>query len=132
MFKSIDVAYWKSFHFNKISLILGIGCGLHFNCLFIFIKSLRKRTWFDLGLGCAKGGAPHSESLAHVSTPNRTKISTYFFNISSCTFGTVYGLENIGFSPSLNSMSTGSIFQVPIFPQSNSLIIYQFITLYFC
>ena len=37
-------------------------------------------------------------------------------NISSCTFGTGYDLEHIGFTPSFNSKSTGSIFQVPSVP----------------
>ena len=42
-------------------MILGIGYGFFLNFLFKFIISLRKRTVFDLGLGCAKDGAPHSE-----------------------------------------------------------------------
>ena len=61
MLKSSDVAYLKTTNFIKISLILGIGCGLRFNFLFRLLKSLRKRTQFDLGLGCAKDGAPYYE-----------------------------------------------------------------------
>ena len=61
MFKSSDAAYWEPSYFNNVSLILGVGYGLHCNCFLRFIKSLRRRTQFDLGLGCAKDGDPHSE-----------------------------------------------------------------------
>ena len=94
-------------------MILGIGYDLRFNCLFIFLKSLRKRTQFELGLGCAMYEAPHSESLALSRTTSRTKRSTYFLKISLCNFGTGYGLEHIGFTSSFNSNHTGSVFQVP-------------------
>ena len=59
-------------------MIFGIGYGFRFTCLFKFLKSLRKRTRFDLGLGYAKDGAPHSESFATSRTPNRTRRSTSF------------------------------------------------------
>ena len=84
-----------------------------FNCLFRFLKSLRKHTWFYLGLGCAKDGASHSESFATSRTHSRNKRSTTFLNISSCTFGTGYARKHIGFASYFNSKSTGSIFQVP-------------------
>ena len=76
MFKSSNVAYWKPSNFDNISLIFDIRYGLWFNCLFGYLKSLRKCTWFDLGLGCAKDGYHHSESLARSSTHNRNKHST--------------------------------------------------------
>ena len=57
---------------------------------------------FDLGLGCAKDGNPHSGSFANSRTPNMNKLSTHFLNISSCTFGTGYGRKYIGFTSSLN------------------------------
>ena len=57
----------------KFSFILGIGYSLRFNCLFRFLQSLRKRTIFDLYLGCTKHAAPHSESFDISSTPIRTK-----------------------------------------------------------
>ena len=60
MFKSNDVSYLKLSYFNNIPLILGTGYGLRFNCLFIFLMSLRKYTQFDLGLGYAKYWDPHS------------------------------------------------------------------------
>ena len=44
--------------------MLGNGYGLRFNGLFKFLNSLRKLTQFDLGLGCAKDGATHSESFS--------------------------------------------------------------------
>ena len=93
-----------------MSLILGIGYVLRFNCLFIFIRSLRKRTQFDLSFGCAKNGAPHYELLACSRNHIRAKRSTYFFNISSFTFGTGYGLEHIGFTSYFNLKYTGSVF----------------------
>ena len=86
------------------------------NCLFKFLKSIRKRTPFDVGLGCEKDGAPHSESFATSRTHSRTKRSTSFLNISSCTLGTRYGRENIGFTSSFNLKSTDYIFQVPSVP----------------
>ena len=82
MFKLSDVAELKLPNFNKISLILGIGHSLRFNCLLRFLKSLSKCTQFDLGLGCVKDGAPHSESLDFSSTPSRNKRLTSFLNMS--------------------------------------------------
>ena len=38
MFKSFDIVHLKPYHFNSVSFILGIGYGLHFNCLVIFLK----------------------------------------------------------------------------------------------
>ena len=119
MFKASDLAYWKPSFFYNILLILGIGYDLRFDCLFRFIKSLRKHTRFDLVLGCAKDGDLHSESFALSSTTIRTKCSffkTYF------TLVTGYYCEHIRFSSSLNFESTGSVFQVPIFPSNNSSI----------
>ena len=75
--------------------------------------TLRKRTWFYLGLGCTKDGAPYSESFATLRTPNSTKSSTSFLKIPSLTFGTGYGREHIGFASAFHSKSTGSVFQVP-------------------
>ena len=49
-----------------------------FNCLFRFLKKLRKRTRLDLGLGEAKDGATHSESFATLKIPIRTRRSTSF------------------------------------------------------
>ena len=68
MFKSSDIAYLKPSNFNNISLVLSIGYGLGFNCLFKVIKSLRKHNRFFLGLGCAKDGDRHSESFDFSST----------------------------------------------------------------
>ena len=78
MVKYIDVEYWKPSYFNNISWIFGTGYGLGFNYLFRFIKSLRKRTWFVLGLSCAKDGDTHTESFALLRTHIRTKCSTSF------------------------------------------------------
>ena len=91
IFKSSDLAYWRPSNFNNIALIFGIGYGFCFNCLFRFLKSLRKRTQFDLGLGLAKDGAPHYESYVTSRNPNRNKGSTSFLKISLCNFGTGYG-----------------------------------------
>ena len=109
--KLSDIAYWNTSNFNNISLIFGIGYSFCFNCLFRFLSSLRKRTRFDLGLVWAKDRDPHSESFSTLRTPSRTRRSTYFLKISSCTFGTRYGREKIGFAYSFNSKSTGSVFQ---------------------
>ena len=92
------------------------------SCLFKFISSLRKYTRF-LGLGCEKDGAPHSESFDFSSTPSRNKSSTSFLKLSPCTFGTVHGLEDIGFTFNFNSNSTGSVFQV----QSDTLKLLDFL-----
>ena len=97
-------------------MIFGIGYGFRFNCLFRFLKSLRKYTRFDLGLGWAKDGDTHYESFANLRTPSITKRSTSFLNIYSCTFGTGYGLNQIGFTSSFNPKSTGSFFQVTSVP----------------
>ena len=80
-----------------------------------------KPTWFDSGLGCAKDGSPHSESFATLITPNRTKCSTYFFQISSCNFGTVHGRENIWSASYFNPKYNGSVIQLPSVPSNNSL-----------
>ena len=101
-------------------MTLIIGCGLRFKCLFEILKSLRKCTRLVLGLVCAKDGSPHSESFSISSTPSRTKFSTYFFNISSCSFITGYGLEHIFFSSSFNLKPTRSVFHVPSVPSKNS------------
>ena len=79
-----------------------------------------KRTQFDLDLGCAKDGAPHSESFDTSETPSRTKRSTSFLKISLCIFGTGYGNEHISLKSSLNQKSTGSVFQVQNVPSNNS------------
>ena len=92
MFESSNVAYLKPSSFNNIPLILGIVYGLRFNFLFIFLKSLRKRTRFVLALGYGKDGAAHSESFDISSTTSRTKFPTSFLNISSCTFDTGCGI----------------------------------------
>ena len=130
------VAYWKPFNFNNISLIIGIGYGFHFNYLFRFLKSLIRILLFNLGLGCAKYGDPHSESFYTSRTPNRTKFSTSFLKLYSCTFGTGYGRSCIVFASSFNLNSTGSVFQVPSVPLNNSSNIcnyfFQFIALCHC
>ena len=78
MFRSSDAAYLKHSNINKISLILDIGYDLRFNYLFIFLKSLRKRTQSVLSLGCEKYGAPHYESFSLSRNPSWTKILTTF------------------------------------------------------
>ena len=80
IFKSSNVAYRKTSNFNNMSFILGIGYGYCFNCLFKFLKSIRKLTRLDLGLGRAKYGAPHSVSFATFSTPSINKCSASFKN----------------------------------------------------
>ena len=82
MFKLSGVSYWKPYTFNNISFIFGIGYCFWFNCLFKFLNSLRKYTRFDLGLGCAKDGAPHSESFATSRNTSRNKLSTSFWTFS--------------------------------------------------
>ena len=84
-----------------------------FSCLFRFLKSIRERSKFDLGLDWAKDGAPHSESFDTLRTPSRTEHITYFLNIYPCTFGTGYGCKQIGFASSFNLKTTGYVFQVP-------------------
>ena len=120
MFKSSYLAYWKPYNFNNISLTFGIGYGFRFNCLFIFLKSFLKLTRFYSVLGCAKDGDPHSESFDTSRTPNKTKRSTSFLNISSYTVGTGYGCNHIGFATFFSSKSTGSVFKVPSVPSNNS------------
>ena len=95
--KSSDVAYWETSNFNKILLILWIIYGLGFNCLFRLLKLLIKVTQFYLGLYREKYGATLSELVDLSRYPSRTKRSTYFLNIVLCTFGTLYGLEHIGY-----------------------------------
>ena len=75
---------------------------------------------YILGLGCAKYEDPHSESFDFSRIPSRTKHSTHFLDISSCTFGTIYGIENIGFTYYFNSKSTWYFLQVPSFTSTNS------------
>ena len=120
MFKSSDVVYWKPFNFNNISFIFGVGYAFCLNCLFIFLKSIRKRTWLDLFLGCMKYWDPHSESFATSRDPSRNKFSTSFLKISLCTFGTGYGREHIAFESSFNLKSNGYVSQVPSFQSKNS------------
>ena len=98
-------------------MILGIGYDLRFNFLFRFIKSLRKHTRFDLGLGCAQDGVPHYEMFALSRTTIRNKRSTYF---SLCSFGTVHDLEHIVFTSYFNLKYTGSVIHVPSVPSNNS------------
>ena len=81
MFKSSDASYWKPTYFNNILLILGIGYSLHFNCLFIFLKSRIKRTLFVLGLGFENDDNDHFGSFSPSRTPSRTKFPTYFLYI---------------------------------------------------
>ena len=73
-----DVAYQNFYHFKNILLILLIGYGLYFNCLFKFLTSLRKCTSFVLSLGFAKDGNPNLESLALSRTPSINTRSTPF------------------------------------------------------
>ena len=120
MFKSSDTAYLNPYNFNNISLIFGIGYGFCFNYLFVFLKSLKKRNRFYLDLGWVKDGALHSESFATSRTYSRNRRSTSFLNVSSCTFGTWYGREQIDLTSFFNSKSTGYIFQVPSFQSNNS------------
>ena len=104
-----------------MSFIFGIGYGSRFNCLFRFLKSLRKLNCSDLGLGCAKYGDTHSESFATSRIPNRTKRSTPFLKMSSCTYCTGYDCKYIGFSSSFDPKYTGSVPQFPSIPSKNSL-----------
>ena len=120
IFKSSDVAYWKPPNFNKNSFNFGIGYSFCFNCFFKFLKSIRKRTQFDLGLGCVKDGAPRYESFSTPRNHIGTKRSTSFLEISLCTFGTGYGHEHIVFVSSFNSKYDVSVFQVPSVLSKNS------------
>ena len=81
-----------------------------------FIKSLIKRTWFILGLDCAKYGAPQSESFAFLSNPGRNKRPTSFLKKYSFILVTLYGIENICLSFFFHSKYSGSVFQVPSVP----------------
>ena len=101
-------------------MVLGIGYCLRFNFLFRFLKSIIKRTRFDLVLACAKDGAPHSELLGSSRNHSSTKRSTSFLKNYSCTFGTGYGLKHIGFTYSFNLNSTESVFRVPSVTSNNS------------
>ena len=106
-------------------MVFGIGYGFLFNFLFRFLKLLRRRNRFDLGLGCANNLVPHYESFATSRTPSTTKRSTSSLNISSCTFVTWYGRDQIGSAFSFNSRSTGYFFQVPSVPSKNSSNFYN-------
>ena len=75
---------------------------------------------FVLGLGFTKYGAPYSVWFYFSSTPRRTKPSTYFLNIHSCTFVTRYGFERIGFALYFNLKTTGYVFEPPSVPSDNS------------
>ena len=101
-------------------MILGTGYSFCFN-FFKYLKSLSKLTIFYLGLCCTKDGDPHYKSFTTSRTPSRPKLSTPLLKISSCTFGTGYGRENIGFTSTFKSKSTGSVFQAPSVPSNNSL-----------
>ena len=101
-------------------MVLGVGYGLCFNCLFRFIQSLIKRTRLFLGLSCAEDGDTHSESFDSPRTSSRNKRSTSYLNIFSCTFGTRYGLGHIRFLFYFHSKSNGYFFQVPSVPLNNS------------
>ena len=132
IFKSSDVTYWKPSNFNNISLIFGIGYGFRFNCLFTFLKSLRKRTQFDFGLDCAKDWAPHSESFDTSRTPSRTNRSTSFLKISLCTFGSAYVCESIYFAYYLIRSLLYLFYRYQVFHQTTlqiSQLFYQFIAL---
>ena len=59
-------------------MIFGTRYGFRFHCLFIFLKSIRKRTIFDLVLGSANDGAPHYELFDTPSNHSRTRHSTSF------------------------------------------------------
>ena len=131
MLKSSDVAYWETSNSNNILLILGIGYGLWCNCLFRFLMSLRNINRFYLGLGCSKDGNRYFESFVFSRTPSRTKRSTSSLTIPLCTFGTGYGLENIGFASSFNSNSTESVFRFPSVPSNNSSIFVIIITIHY-
>ena len=95
--------------------------GFRYNCLFRFLKSVRKRTRFDIGLAWVKDGAPHSESFTTSKNTNKIERSTSFWNIPSCTLGNGYGREHIGSAFSFNSKSPGSVFQLPSVPSNNFL-----------
>ena len=120
MSKQIDKAYWKSYNFNNISLILGVGYGFSFSFLSKFLKSLRTFTRFYLALGCAKYESPHAEWFATSRTHNRTKCSTSFLDISSCTFGAGCSCKHIGSASYFNLKYIVSIFYVPSIPSNNS------------
>ena len=92
-----------------------MGYCFHFNCFFRFLKSLRKITRFDLGLGCEKYGAPYSESFDTSRTPNRNKIPTSFLKFVY-TLDTGYGRKNISFASYFNSKSNGSVFHIKSVP----------------
>ena len=94
--------------------------GFSFYCWFRFLKSLSKHTIFDLGLGSAKDGDPHSESFATSSNPSITKPPTTLLNIYLFTLGTGYGRNQIGFEYSFKLNSTGSVFRMPSVPSNNS------------
>ena len=83
-------------------------------------------------LGCGKYGAPHYESFGFLITPSRTKHSTSFLNIFSCTFVTRYGKKHIGLSFCFNLKATGSVFNVPSVPSKNSSNFSKNLSKYLC
>ena len=76
---------------------------------------------FFFGLGCTKYGAPNSDLFAFSRNASRTNNSTYFLKIYSFNFGNRCGSKHIDFEFSLDSKSTGSIFQVLSAPSNSSL-----------
>ena len=120
VFKSSDISNWKPFNFNSIPLVFGMGCDSRFNWLFKFLKSLIKRTWFDLGLGCVKYWDLHYGSFNSSRTRNRNKLPTYFLDISLCNFGTWCGRKLIGLVFSFNFKFNISVFRVPSVPSNRS------------
>ena len=80
MFKPSDISYLKNSNYNKISLILSIGCGLNFNRLFKFLRSLRKRTWFVFGQGCVKMGIPIQSNPPFKDLPESQNIFPFLKN----------------------------------------------------
>ena len=83
-------------------------------------KSLRKRTHFDLGLGCAKDGDPHSESLFCSRTPSRAKRSISFLKISQCNYGKWIWSQTYRLCILFQFKVYWIFFQVPSVPSNNS------------
>ena len=79
------------------------------------------RLFFDLG--CLNDGDPHSDSFSVSRSSSRTKRSTSFLNISSCTLGTGYGIEHISFASYFNLNSTGYFSRHQVFHRKNLRIL---------
>ena len=118
MFRSRDVAYMNPSSFSSISCILGIGKG----CLFIHLFSSHKSA-SDLkepsGLFIVNMGHAHLDLFILCTIPSLHNLSTSALSLMVWECGNGYCLAGYGSAfGSFNSISTGSVYQVPTVPSN--------------